>query len=78
MCVCLIITHEHPLTDSHLILIGELGRTTGMFLAWFTIFVSEFTVIGVNPGKAWIPGDCSIIDTFLNGHKLFACYLNIK
>ena len=31
---CPIITHE-PLTDMTQILIGELGRTTGMFLVWF-------------------------------------------
>ena len=42
----------------------------GIVLAWFTNFVvSGFTVMGVNPGKALFPGDCSIIDTFLNGHK---------
>ena len=26
---------QNPWTDLHQILIGELGRTKGMFLAWF-------------------------------------------
>jgi len=27
---------RNPMTDLRQILIGELGRTTGMFLAWFS------------------------------------------
>ena len=44
--VCPIITRE-PFTDLPQILIGELGKTMGMFLAWLLKSkLSRFTLVG--------------------------------
>ncbi len=32
---------RNPMTDLRQILIGELGRTTGMFLAWFQVLIER-------------------------------------
>ena len=50
--ICTIKTHE-PLTDLTQILIGQLGRTTGVYLAWFkNSKLSGSTSKGETLGKA--------------------------
>ena len=45
-----------PLTDLPQILIGELLRTTGMFLSWFKkSMLIGLTFVGKSPGKSGFP-----------------------